>query len=60
MAALALHLFEEIPSVGDRVTAGTLLPEQNVEMEILAMDGHRIEQIRLSKPSQTASSPIAS
>jgi putative hemolysin len=46
LAALALQHFEQIPSTGDRITVG-MHAGQSIEMEIVTMDGHRIEQVQL-------------
>lgn len=48
LAALALHWFDGIPSAGDRTGAGELAREQAIEMEIVAVNGPRIEQIQLA------------
>ncbi len=60
LAALALHHFEKIPTVGARTTVG-VLPGQSIEMEIVAMDGQRIEQVQLATvPGETAGGSLSS
>lgn len=55
LAALALHLFDGVPSIGDRVRAGELENSSAasssfcVEMQVLAMSGPRIEQVKLER-----------
>lgn len=46
LAALALGHFEQIPAIGDRTAVG-VQAGQSIEMEIIVMDGHRIEQVQL-------------
>ncbi len=48
LAALALHLFDGVPAVGDQTKAGTLADGAIVIMKILAMNGPRIEHVELS------------
>lgn len=57
LAALALHLFDGVPEVGDRVVAGAIetgsaqqeSESLSVELEILTMNGPRIEQVKLQQ-----------
>jgi CBS domain containing-hemolysin-like protein len=61
LAALALQLFESVPQAGDRVDAGYATnraantstssnqPRCRLELEIAAMDGPRIEEVKLEK-----------
>ena len=51
LAALALGHFEQIPVIGDRKAVG-VQAGQSIEIEIIAMDGHRIEQVQLVPLSQ--------
>lgn len=50
LAALALHLFDGVPKVGDRVAAGVLENTESsgaLEMEVLEMSGPRIEVVKI-------------
>jgi CBS domain containing-hemolysin-like protein len=49
LAALALHLFDGVPETGHKITAGILADGQSVGMEILAMDGPRIQHVQLAQ-----------
>lgn len=54
LAALALQLFESVPQPGDRVTAGsvrgsTKSSQPRIELEVMAMDGPRIEELKMTE-----------
>jgi CBS domain containing-hemolysin-like protein len=49
LAALALHLFDGVPEVGQETKAGLLTDGATVAMKILAMDGPRIENVQLRR-----------
>jgi CBS domain containing-hemolysin-like protein len=52
LAALALELFENVPNIGDHITAGEAhSSEENapvLEMEITKMEGPRIEEVKIT------------
>lgn len=48
LAALALHLFDGVPTTGQQTRAGALSSGEAVAMTILAMNGPRIEHVHLA------------
>jgi putative hemolysin len=64
LSALSLQLFESVPRVGDRVAAGSIVsratpasghPRGRLELEVAAMDGPRIEEVKLEKVVDSSS-----
>jgi len=59
LAALALRLFESVPAPGDHVAAGAVRAsskngQAKIELEVVAMDGPRIEELKMSEVASSA------